>query len=417
VYWSGNEPTIFLRDLELIKKVQVTDAHEYFSDFGFQPYHDNPPNQFGLADLKGERWWKMKRSVTPSFSTPRLKKNVPAMNEAAHKLVGYLHSIEDKEFVEAIDFLKKYYLNCIANVGFGFNIDCFDEKKSEFEKQSANIFSITNFLIQELFPTIGRALNLTLLDKKFEKYLTKLTSDIVKRRGEHKLQYNDMLNNLIEVSKVNPDMTNEVMAKTCVQFLSDGYESAAMVMAVLVYYLVVYPEVQSRLQEEIDELFDGKDEGEDLTQDDITGMAYLDQVLNEGNRLGSVSSTARMCTKDYPIPGDSFVIPKNTRVIILSIGLHLDPAYWPEPNKFDPERFSSDNKGSIDPVTFQTFGGGPRQCLGKNVYIVETKVLIVHLLRNFSLKPYGDMPKELVWDMNAFIGASKYEIKLEKRDH
>merc|ERR1712061_644109 len=175
VYWSGNEPTIFLRDLELIKRVQVTDAHEYFSDFGFQPFHDNPPNQFGLADLKGERWWKMKRSVTPSFSTPRLKKNVPAMNEAAH--------------------------------------------------------------------------------------------------------------------------------------------------------------------------------------------------------------------------------------------------YWPEPNKFDPERFSSDNKGSIDPVTFQTFGGGPRQCLGKNVYIVETKVLIVHLLRNFSVKPYGDMPKELVWDMNAFIGASKYEIKLEKRDH
>ena len=53
---------------------------------GFQPYHDNPPNQFGLADLKGERWWRMKRSVTPSFSTPRLKKNVPAMNEAAHKV-------------------------------------------------------------------------------------------------------------------------------------------------------------------------------------------------------------------------------------------------------------------------------------------------------------------------------------------
>ena len=49
-------------------------------------------------------------------------------------------------------------------------------------------------------------------------------------------------------------------------------------MGVLVYYLVVYPEVQSRLQEEIDELFDGKDEGEDLTQDDITGMTYLDQV-------------------------------------------------------------------------------------------------------------------------------------------
>jgi len=45
-------------------------------------------------------------------------------------------------------------------------------------------------------------------------------------------------------------------------------------------------------------------------------MTYLDQVLNEGNRLGGLASTARMCNKDYPIPGDSFVIPKNTRVII-----------------------------------------------------------------------------------------------------
>ena len=142
--------------LTLVRNTINQDIFQQNGTPGFQPFHDNPPNQFGLADLKGERWWKMKRSVTPSFSTPRLKKNVPAMNEAAHKvkdrrtiyydvnstslylqLVGYLHSIEDKEFVEAVDFLKKYYLNCIANVGFGFNIDCFDEKKSEFEKQSA----------------------------------------------------------------------------------------------------------------------------------------------------------------------------------------------------------------------------------------------------------------------------------------
>ena len=94
----------------------------------------------------------MKRQLTPSFSIPRLKKNVSTMNDVAYKvrmhdttwdkddtlfpsqLIGYLHSVEDREYVEALDFIRKYYLNCIAGVGFGLNIDCFTETKSSFEK-------------------------------------------------------------------------------------------------------------------------------------------------------------------------------------------------------------------------------------------------------------------------------------------
>ena len=66
-------------------------------------------NQFGLADVKGEPWRKMKRQLTPSFSVPRLKKNVETMNEVANQLTGYLQSIENREYVEVIDFTKKYF--------------------------------------------------------------------------------------------------------------------------------------------------------------------------------------------------------------------------------------------------------------------------------------------------------------------
>ena len=59
--------------------------------------------------------------------------------------------------------------------------------------------------------------------------MNKVLGDIVKQRKQQNLQYNDMFNNLIEVSKVNPDMTEEVMYKTAVQFFSDGYDSAALV--------------------------------------------------------------------------------------------------------------------------------------------------------------------------------------------
>ena len=106
-------------------------------------------------------------------------------------------------------------------------------------------------------------------------------------------------------------------------------------MCVCLYYLAVNPDVQCKLQEEIDEVFESKDEGEEIDADDITNMKYLEQVsinilsyflilkyflyskvLQEGQRLGPMPFSARMCTNDWQVPGDSFIIPKNTRVII-----------------------------------------------------------------------------------------------------
>ena len=148
MFWSGTYPSILVRDLDLIKKIMVTDGLEHFTDFGknwktenihkrqkyiytgFKPYEENPKNSFGLADLRGESWRKLKRALTGSFSTPRLKKNIHHMNESAlkvgsnlrnstllhyidtFKLVGYLHSIENNEFVEAKKFSGKYEHNC-----------------------------------------------------------------------------------------------------------------------------------------------------------------------------------------------------------------------------------------------------------------------------------------------------------------
>ena len=53
---------------------------------GFKPYEENPKNSFGLADMRGESWRKLKRGLTANFSTPRLKKNIHHMNESAHKV-------------------------------------------------------------------------------------------------------------------------------------------------------------------------------------------------------------------------------------------------------------------------------------------------------------------------------------------
>jgi len=270
------------------------------------------------------------------------------------------------------------------------------------------------FMLAELFPGIAAFFNVGLIEPKFEKFLSTLCKDIVKQRRSRNLQYNDVLNNLIDVAAEHSEMTDDLMYKTCVQFFTDGYETASQVFGVLLYFLTVNPDIQSKLQDDIDELFESKKAGEEIKQDDVTGMKYLDQVVCEGQRLGCFAFTNRLCTKSWKVPGSEFIIPKDTRVIIPIIGLHYDPAYFPQPERFDPDRF--EDKGSYDSITFQTFGSGPRQCLGKNLYVMESKVVLIHLLRNFSLKPSVQTTTELQWDKEVFIGDTNYNIKVIKRD-
>lgn len=74
----------------------------------------------------------------------------------------------------------------------------------------------------------------------------------------------------------------------------------------------------------------------------------------------------RLCVEDYPIPGSDVVIKKDTFVYVPMIGLHLDENYFPDPQKFDPERFSEDSNSNQDrpACCYIPFGAGPRLCIG-----------------------------------------------------
>ena len=85
------------------------------------------------------------------------------------QLIGYLQSQENKEYVEGLVFTKKFYLSCIANVGFGFNVDCFSDKPSSFEEHAGQVFDMKSTVINEFFPNIGKLFNLTIINKKFSK--------------------------------------------------------------------------------------------------------------------------------------------------------------------------------------------------------------------------------------------------------
>lgn len=95
----------------------------------------------------------------------------------------------------------------------------------------------------------------------------------------------------------------------------------------------------------------------------ITFNSFLLEALR---KYPPVPVLARRCTKDYTIPDTNVVLEKGTDVSIPVYGLHRDEEYYPNPDKFDPERFSEENKSKIPQYTYLPFGEGPRICLGKN---------------------------------------------------
>lgn len=74
----------------------------------------------------------------------------------------------------------------------------------------------------------------------------------------------------------------------------------------------------------------------------------------------------RQCLNDYAVPDSDLIIEKGTPVLIPLAGIHYDERYYPDPQKYDPERFSDENKDKIPQFAYMPFGAGPRVCIGNS---------------------------------------------------
>lgn len=157
----------------------------------------------------------------------------------------------------------------------------------------------------------------------------------------------------------------DVLIGQAATFFAAGFETTSSVISFGLFELAKTPLVQNRLKKEIKEVFE-TDNGE-LTYDAVKNMKYLEMVFQEIARLHpSLPYIERMCVKDYSMePFSNFIIKKGTPIIIPICTIQRDANYFPNPNKFDPERFSLENKSNINPYTSMAFGAGPRKCIGK----------------------------------------------------
>ncbi|KAJ9600642.1 hypothetical protein L9F63_026222 [Diploptera punctata] len=150
------------------------------------------------------------------------------------------------------------------------------------------------------------------------------------------------------------------------------------------------------------------------TYEDVFGLPYLNMVVSETLRkYPPLPLLDRVCIQEYQLPGTDVVLEKNTPVFISLLGLHRDPNYFPEPDRYDPERFSEDNKRHLKPYTYLPFGEGPHNCIGMRFGLMAVKTALVHMLAEFEVKPCKDTPVPLVLSTRSSVLATVSGIPLE----
>uniref|UniRef100_A0A8C3DI42 Uncharacterized protein n=2 Tax=Corvus moneduloides TaxID=1196302 RepID=A0A8C3DI42_CORMO len=165
----------------------------------------------------------------------------------------------------------------------------------------------------------------------------------------------------------------------------EGHDTTASGLAWLFYNLAGHPEHQERCRQEVQELLAGRDTA-DIEWEDLSQLPFTTMCIKESLRLHPpVTAVSRRCTEDIPLR-DGLIIPKGVTCLMSIYGTHHNPDLWPEPEVFNPLRFSPENSKGRSPSSFIPFSAGPRNCIGQSFAMAEMKVVVALTLSRFVLR-------------------------------
>ncbi|XP_052023977.1 cytochrome P450 3A11-like [Apodemus sylvaticus] len=393
--FDGQMPLFAITDTEMIKNVLVKECFSVFTnrrDFGPVGIMSK-----AVSIAKDEEWKRLRALLSPTFTSGKLKEMFPVMEQYGNILVKYLRQEAEKgKPVTVKQVLGAFSMDVITSTSFGVNVDSLNNPNDPFVEKAKKLLRLDFFdpllLSVVLFPfltPIYEMLNICMFPKDsiafFKKFVDKMKENRLDAKQKHRVDFLQLMMNAHntkdkESHKALSDM--EITAQSII-FIFGGYETTSSTLSFALYALATHPDIQKKLQEEIDRALPNK---APPTYDVVMEMEYLDMVLSETLRLYPIASRLeRVSKKDVEING--VFIPKGSTVMIPSYALQHDPQLWPQPEEFRPERFSKENKGSIDPYVYLPFGNGPRNCIGMRFALMNMKLALTKVLQNFSFQP------------------------------
>jgi cytochrome P450 len=174
-------------------------------------------------------------------------------------------------------------------------------------------------------------------------------------------------------------MSDSLVHDEAIGIFIAGHETTANTMSFLWYALHENPEVAGRLHAELDAVVPGD---EPPTLEHLKRLPYTLRTIKEVLRLYPPSpAQPRDPTRDQTLGATP--VPVGTYAMLFSYATHRHPAFWEQPERFDPDRFLPEREATRHPFAYFPFGGGPRVCIGNNFALLEVHVLTALLARRF----------------------------------
>ncbi len=346
----------------------------------------------GLVTSEGEFWRGQRKLVQPAFHRRRLDALFTMMVERTNDFVERFRvAAESGRAVDLATPLSELTLDIISRAMFSSDV------QGAAADVSRHIAILNEYALRML-----RHPWLFLLPKRIPTPFTfrpvrslnsmhRIVNGIIKSRRHGVDSHDDLLSMLLSAcaEETGQGMTDEQLRDEVMTIFVAGHETTANAMAWLLYLVSQHPGVEATLIEEIDTHWPA----EGLNNQNISAFTYARQVIEESLRVyPTIWSVGRRCTEADTLGG--YDIPVGMNMVVPIFHFHWSERYWANPQKFDPSRFTPENRPPVNSMTYFPFGAGPRSCVGNHFALQELMIMTVLFYRHFRFRVVRDFKIE-----------------------
>ncbi|XP_057660428.1 cytochrome P450 6a2-like [Diorhabda carinulata] len=388
-------------DPDIIKKIVISDAH-YFANHGM---YINPEDDILSGHLFNmeDKAWKVLRTQTPSiFTSSKMRNMYLTMQKMVDPFLMWLDKYaETQEPVDIKNVLTRFTTDIISACAFGIDTNTLKKENEDILYHSRKFFDyqwglFRNTIVVAIPRHILQAFKFRIFPKNTEKYVVDMFTNIYKYRKQNGVNRNDLMNTFMRLTEKNEDLKDftgknriepldmNQLSSHLFLFFCAGFETSSSTQTFALYELAKNPNCQTKLRNEINSVLAKHDNK--MTYDAIMEMKYLEHCIDETLRIYPIFPIVlRRCREDYEILDTGYTIEKGTYVMVTNMGIQRDPEYYPNPLQFDPERWTYENSLNRPFVANLPFGEGPRICVGKRFGLLQSKLGIATLVKDYEV--------------------------------
>lgn len=388
--YLGSTPMYFVTTPELTHRVLVAESASFRKGAMFDKFRPFVGN--GLVNSDGAFHLRQRRLVQPAFHRDRVTRYAETMRAAATRLTA---SWRPGEVRQVNDDMQALAVTIVGEALFGAELG---QAAIRQARESIPVV-IRHGMIRALSPAFVEKL-LVLGNREFDRAVTRMRSvvlGVIAGWRADGADRGDLLSMLLLARDADgASMTDQQVYDEVVTLLSAGIETSALALAWLFHEVARHPEVERRLHTELDEVLAGREP----TAADVPKLVYTQQVVNETLRRYPIWILMRRTTRPVDLGG--VLVPAGTEVTVSPHALHHDPRSFPEPHRFDPDRWAPDRASDVPRGAYVPFGAGDRSCVGIAFATMELAVTVATVASRWRLLPVPDQPVRVKYTSTAY---------------